>query len=129
MKKIILGVGCLVMATTTVFANPYHHLDTSKEQISNAVNKAPSSVMATAISKGEVDFIAKSLEYGADPNERVNGRTLLMYAARYNKTDIMELLIQNGADLNAKCSQGKTALDYAKLSNAKEAIEILSQVK
>jgi len=49
------------------------------------------------------------------------GATPLIYAATFNKPDIVELLLTNTADKTAKDSQNKTALDHAK-SNGFDAI-------
>ena len=81
--------------------------------------------MCLAISNGEVEVVKKFIKYGADVNERTNGMTPLMYAARYNQTEIIKLLISNGADVKAKCKNGLTALKYAEISNATEAAELL----
>ena len=51
--------------------------------------------------------------------------TPLMYAARYNNVEIMKLLIDSGADLKAKNENGFTALKFAQLSNATDAIAYL----
>ena len=51
--------------------------------------------------------------------------TPLMVAARYNHPEIIRLLLSNGADINKKNDKGWTALKFAELSNAKEAIAAL----
>jgi len=52
-----------------------------------------------------------------------------MYAARYNQVEIMEMLIEAGADVKEKCKNGFTAAKYAELSNATEASEYLKSLK
>ena len=43
-----------------------------------------------------------------------NGRTALMYAARFNRNpEIIEILLEFGADASLKSVEGKTAYDYA----------------
>ena len=81
--------------------------------------------MCVAISKGEIDLVKKLIDYGADVNEKSNGLTPLMIAARYNKVEIIKLLLANGAHLKEKNEIGITALKYAEISNAKEAIVFL----
>ena len=71
----------------------------------------------------------KMIAYGANVNDRYNGITPLMYAARYNNVEMLKELLNNGADLSLKDSRGNTALKFAELSNAKEAIEFLKSVK
>jgi len=51
-----------------------------------------------------------------------------MYAAKYNKTDILKLLINQGANLKLKTNKGMTAMKYAKLHGATEAYDIIKTV-
>lgn len=61
-------------------------------------------------------------------NEKSNGMSPLMFAARYNKVEIIKILLANGANPNSKDEKGFTALKYAQLSNANDAVLILKQV-
>ena len=61
-------------------------------------------------------------------NEKSNGMSPLMFAARYNKVEIIKILLANGANPNSKDEKGLTALKYAQLSNANDAVLILKQV-
>lgn len=54
--------------------------------------------------------------------------TPLMYAARYNNVKLLKLLISNGADTTLKSKIGYTALGYAKLSKASEAVAFLQSI-
>lgn len=89
---------------------------------------AKNTTLCIAIQKGEIDIVKKLIEYGADVNEKSFGMTPLMVAARYNKVEIMKLLISNGAISTTKDEKGFTALKYAELSNAIGAIELLKTV-
>jgi len=51
--------------------------------------------LCVAISKGELEVVKKFIEYGADVNEKSNGMTPLMLAARYNKVEIIKVLLAN----------------------------------
>ncbi len=57
------------------------------------------------------------LEKGADPNARdeATGITPLMDAAKAGNIEIARLLIDNGADVNAKDRNGRAVLHYAEL--------------
>mgnify|MGYP006191513899 CR=1 FL=1 len=55
--------------------------------------------------------------------------TPLMIAARYNRVEIIKLLIASGARTYEKNEKGYTALKYAELSNASEAIALLKDLK
>jgi len=94
------------------------------------VEKVVSKVNAfcLSIAKGDIETVKKLITLGEDVNQKSNGMTPLMYAARYNKCDILKLLIANGAELKTKSPQGFTALKYAKLSSAGKAIVFLEEV-
>jgi ankyrin repeat protein len=85
--------------------------------------------LCVAISKGELEVVKKFIEYGADVNEKSNGMTPLMLAARYNKVEIIKVLLANGANIDTKDEKGYTALKYAELSSAIDAVALLKQSK
>ena len=53
------------------------------------------------------------------------GVTALMIAAAHNNPPMIGLLIDAGADINAKNDQGKTAQDVAKLNDNAEAAQAI----
>jgi uncharacterized protein len=67
------------------------------------------------------------LKAGADPNAKLpSGTTILMTAARTGNPDIVRMLIEHGADVNAKGDQyGETALVWAVSENHPEAAQVL----
>ena len=67
------------------------------------------------------------LAFGEDVNQKSDGMTPIMYAAKYNRTEILELLIAKGADLKAKSDKEMTAIRYAELHGAKDAYQILEK--
>ncbi|MDY7395960.1 ankyrin repeat domain-containing protein [Aureibaculum sp. 2210JD6-5] len=77
------------------------------------------------ITTGNYDAVKSMIKAGIDINEKSVGMTPLMYAARYNRVDIVNLLIANGADLKAKSNKGYTALKYAKISKAHDTYKII----
>lgn len=81
-----------------------------------------------AIIKGDIDTVKKMIELGSDVNEKSEGMTPLMYAARYNRVDIMKILIKKGANHKARDGKGYTAMTFAQLSNAKEAMALLKEL-
>jgi len=125
MKKTITtaAILCLLMVTG---------LKAKKQSNSNnlvtttLVAKIEISSFCKAIVKGDLDTVKKLIELGENVNQKSLGMTPVMYAAKYNKVEILELLIDNGADLNVKSKKGWTAKKYATLSGAKEALAILN---
>ncbi len=126
MKKsiIYLGVALVAFANVSMASN-----QTSLVKPQMEITKIFSSPLNVAVSKGDLAFVKKLIEYGADVNEMSEDLSPLMTAARYNKVEIMKVLIANGARVNEKNEKGYTALKYAELSNATDAIAILKDVK
>jgi ankyrin repeat protein len=125
MKKSIvyLGVALVAFANVSLASNGNSFTKvTNKVEFNETITP-----LSVAISKGDIDSVRKFVEYGADVNEKSNGMSPLMVAARYNKTEIIKFLISKGARLNEKDENGFTALKYAELSNATEAIQLLKQ--
>jgi ankyrin repeat protein len=124
MKKTIiyLGLACLSFGNLT-FANETKNLKSPTEYFINT-----NTPLCNAITKGDLDSVKKFIEYGADVNEQSNGITPLMLAARYNKVEILKILVANGAKVKAKDENGKTALQHAVSFKAEEAVAYLKQV-
>lgn len=79
------------------------------------------------IQQGNYEAVKSLIEAGEDINRKSVGKTPLMYAARHNKAAIAKLLIAHGADLKAKSDRGYTALDFAEMSKAQEAYEVIQE--
>lgn len=120
MKKsiIFLGVALIAFSNVSVASNATFPQTITSLSFANTP-------LCVAISKGEVEVVKKFIEYGADVNEKSNGMTPLMVAARFNNTEIIKYLVSKGANVKEKCEKGYTALKYAELSNAKDAVALL----
>ncbi|CAA9201182.1 ankyrin repeat domain-containing protein [Flavobacterium collinsii] len=121
---IYLGVALVAFANVAMASNQTSIVKPQLEIVNSF-----STPLNVAVGKGDLDFVKKLLEYGADVNEMSEGLSPLMIAARYNKVDIMRVLLAKGADASARNEKGFTALKYAQLSNATEAIDILKDLK
>ena len=125
MKKTIVYLGVALVAFANVsLASNVNSLSNDKKTVWVYAGVSP---LCIAISKGDVESVKKIIEYGADVNAKSNGMTPLMFAARYNKVEIMKFLVSKGAKISEKDSKGFTALDYAGQSNAIDAIQFLKQ--
>jgi ankyrin repeat protein len=123
MKKTIIYLGITLMAFSSLsFASNINFVGNQKAL--NIFSESPAPLVV-AISKGELQTVKQFIENGTKVNKKINGLTPLMYAARYNKVQIIEYLLQKGADREIKDANGFTALNYAELSNAYEAIAVL----
>lgn len=126
MKKsvIILGVALVAFANVSMAAN--HTLTATDPIVVTTYDATPLNV---AVLKGDIEVVKKFIEYGANVNEKSDDMSPLMTAARYNKVEIIKVLLANGARPLDKNEKGYTALKYAELSNATEAIAILKGLK
>jgi hypothetical protein len=77
-----------------------------------------------SIKNGRVEFVKYLLTKNVDIEKENGNRSPLMYSARYN-TDILELLITNGADINREID-GRTAIIIALEEGRQDAVNILA---
>lgn len=128
MKKTII-----LSAIALAFTFAPLHANTENFELPSIVKIEKASPFHLAIVKGDIETVKKLIELGTDVNKRWNGKTPAMYAAKYNKVAILKLLSDNGANLSARSQNGisnvtgKTAYDFAKSSNAKEAMQYLKK--
>jgi ankyrin repeat protein len=67
--------------------------------------------MDDAVNRGALDEVLDLLNEGVDPNQRdVVGDPILVSAAWVGAADIVKLLLDRGADVNAQCPDGRNAL-------------------
>ncbi len=125
MKKTVLAtlvvmfVASMSFATTVEMTTDSHNYDLT----TNSVNP-----FCMAIVKGDLDTVKKMIEFGSDVNQKSEGMTPLMYAARYNRVDIIKVLVKKGANIKTRDSKGYNAMKFAKLSNATDAIALLEEL-
>ncbi|MFK7749478.1 MAG: ankyrin repeat domain-containing protein [Kordia sp.] len=127
MKKTIFMIALIVGASFTT-ANATETNDESATVTTNKVTVTSIvkvNSFCIAIAKGDFDTVKKMIQFGENVNKTSNGKTPLMYAARYNRVDIINLLLENGAKVDAKDNSGRTAIDYAKISKALKAKKVL----
>lgn len=80
-----------------------------------------------AVFIGNLTAVKQALTDGADPNaqEPESGSTLLSLAALMGHTDIVTVLLEHGADVNAKSRDGGTALHAAAFLGRAETTALL----
>jgi len=127
MKNSIVYLGMALVAFTNVSLASNLPFNEGKSIIIEHYDASPLNV---AISKGDIQIVLKFIEYGADVNEKAeDDMTPLMTAARYNKVEIIKILLAQGAKPGIKNEKGFNALKYAQLSNATEAVALLKDLK
>lgn len=124
-KTIIISAIALGFAFTASNANTSVETAQFSTNIKSKVDISP---FCMSIVKGDLDTVKKLINLGADVNSKSNGMTPAMYAAKYNRVDILELLVAEGAELKKKSEKGLTAMEYAKQSNAKDAVAYLKNL-
>lgn len=123
MKKTIIVSALALCFVVTVNANPISKT-IEKQTVESVLKVNP---FCVSIAKGDIETVIKLINLGANVNQKSNGMTPAMYAAKFNRCDILKLLIRNGAKLKVKSDKGFTAKKYAELSNAKEAVVIIEE--
>lgn len=83
------------------------------------------STFCKAIMEGDFETVKRLIDLGEDVNKKSLGMTPAIFAARYNKAEILQLLIDNGADLRIKSDKGYSVKKYAKLSKAIDALGVI----
>lgn len=80
--------------------------------------------LTIATHKGYLDITDALLHLGANINGQSlgAGQTALMHAAAFGHTDIVKLLLENGADVGIKTKKGHTALYFAKTDEIKQLL-------
>lgn len=63
-----------------------------------------------------------------DARDEDMGRTALSFAAAYGRTDVARLLIEKGADVNAKDAEGWTPLKWAEMERRETVVQLLELV-
>ncbi|KAJ7176323.1 ankyrin repeat-containing domain protein [Mycena crocata] len=72
-----------------------------------------------------VDIAELLLKNGADPNEGSEHGTLLQRAAHMGKLDVVKLILERGADVNARCGPYGTPLQAASAVGAVDVVQLL----
>ena len=83
-----------------------------------------------AVERNDIALVEDLLKLDHDVEEKIQGWTPLMKAAEENRTEILKLLIEKGADINAQNKKGRSALSFAaapsmQRKTSKETLRIL----
>jgi len=128
MRKSVIAFGILFsVAFTSVQANVNPNNNNLRSITATTKNVAPISL---AVAQNDYSTVKRFLELGSDveAKDKTMRMTPIMYAARYNNVALIKLLVANGANAEETSKLGLTALEYAKLSNASDAISFLENL-
>lgn len=126
MKKTILTFAAAMLLVATTVKAESNTIETSNLATTSIVT-VKVSAFCNAIMKGDIATVKKLIELGEDVNRKSLGMTPVIFAAKYNKAEILQLLIDNGANVKTKCDKGRTAKKHAELSNAKDALAVIEE--
>ncbi len=120
MKKLIFTAFAIALSFGTINASSLEH-----GAPATSIEYPNVSTFCKLITAGNYDAVKAMIENGTNINRKSTGLTPLMFAARYNKVEIVKLLINKGAKLKVKSERGYTALQYAKMSKAHESYKVI----
>ena len=125
-KTVLIAAAAFMLVCTSATANHQHQL-ASLHGNSTVVEKVEINPFCKAIVQGDIEVVKKLISLGEEVNRKSMGKTPAIYAARYNKVEILKLLISHGADLRIKTDSGLTIQTIAESANAKEALEVINR--
>ena len=87
------------------------------------------SPLCKAVATGNMEEVKRLLNNGVDVNAKSNGMMPIHYAAKYNRVEIIKVLITAGSKIHELCDLGHTALRHAEKTNADDAALFLKRFK
>ena len=108
------------------------NLNASNDVLVSGVNNVQTvevSPLCKAVATGNLDEVKRLIENGVDVNKRSNGMQPIHYAAKFNRVEIIKVLITAGSDIHKTCEKGYTPLSHARMSKAKDAELFLKRFK
>ncbi len=127
MRKTILAITLVgVLMSTGLMAN--EKSNENDTYTTDLVLKTDISTFCKAIIKGDIALVKGMIEAGENVNKKSVGMTPALFAARYNRVEILELLIESGANLKIKSKSGLTIKQVAESANAEKALALIEKV-
>ena len=89
--------------------------------------RSPAQDLSSSVFVGDLIKVKQMLTDGADPDAKdpQSGSTMLAIAALMGHTEVVALLLEHGADVNAKSRDGGTALHTAAFLGRAETVKLL----
>ena len=109
---------------------PNTHEAQDTHELADALRRTLQRDILKICKSGEIDDISQAVDAGVNLNVRnKNGAAPLMFAAKENTAEAVELLIKAGADVNAQDNSGNTALIYAAAYSSEDVISVLLEMQ
>ena len=94
-----------------------------------AVSPDGAGAVVLAASSRKLDAVQMAVELGLDVNQAPKGRPSALHAAvRAGANDMVQYLVDHGADGNAKDNFGRTPLEEAEFEAPKATIELMRKL-
>lgn len=105
----------------------YYKTLVNKENINACypIENTAYSLLGLAIKMNSKEVFQKLIDEKADLEKTCDGKTPLMFTAKYGNIEMAKVLLKNGARKDTKTDKGYTALDYAKKYEKPEMIKLL----
>jgi len=92
--------------------------------------KDETTALTLAAANGDLDIVTYLLDHKAGINEPGELReTALIKAARFQRAEVVKLLVERGADLDETDPTGATALDIAERNGSSAIVSLLKKAK
>lgn len=125
MKNLILTMALVLALSANAIPTKTNFKLVKSDVVLNSLTEVDA--FCKLIQQGNYEAVKSMIAAGIDINKVSVGLTPVMYAARHNKVEILNLLIANGANLKTKSDRGYTALQLAKMSKAHEAVKAIEK--
>lgn len=140
MKKLFLAISIITFSLLSAqeLTNEYRHMVTyddvakfsvlvNEENINTCYQNENMSysLLALSIKLNSKQVFQKLIEEKADLEKVCDGKTPLMFAAKYGNLEFAKKLLENGAKKETKTDKGYSASDYAKKYEKAELVKLL----
>ncbi|CAA9203224.1 hypothetical protein FLA105534_04507 [Flavobacterium bizetiae] len=124
-KSVIILAVALAMSTSVLNASNIRQV--VKDPIDSPAYEVSS--LHYAVCAGDIESVKKLIAYGVNLNKVIRDMSPLMLAARFNKFEIVEILLASGANPRIENEKGLRAIHYAEYAKATESIAMLKNAK
>lgn len=124
-KSVIILAVALAMSTSVLNASNIRQV--VKDPIDSPAYEVSS--LHYAVCAGDIESVKKLIAYGSNLNKVIRDMSPLMLAARFNKFEIVEILLASGANPRIENEKGLRAIHYAEYAKATESIAMLKNAK
>lgn len=127
MKKSVV-VLALALGFSVSNLNASNNIITSNLE-NTIVTTVEVSALCKAVAIGDFEKVKNFIKAGADVNAKSNGMQPIHYAAKFNRVEMIKILITAGSEIHTPCDKGYTALRHAEKTNAADAELFLRRFK